>query len=122
MGVNRGDTTAGRELQPAAWSGSGRWTGGRARSARWTAREAVVSLARRPFIFGALVIFFLLYYYRPEDFIQPLAYIPMARITGGIAFLALLLAMLGGDKVRVPPAMKILLLLLLQETLCIPFA
>jgi len=79
------------------------------------------SLARRPLVFGALVAFFALYYYRPEDFIHVLAHIPMARIAGVVAFVALLGGMMG-SKVKVPTAVKILWLLLLQMTICIPFA
>jgi O-antigen ligase len=79
------------------------------------------ALPRRPLVFGALVAFFALYYYRPEDFIRVLAHIPMARIAGVIAFVALLGGMVGG-KVKVPTAVKILWLLLLQMSICIPFA
>lgn len=101
---------AGQEPRPSARSG-------------WMARaKAVTSLKRRPFIFGFLVAFFLLYYYRPEDFIGPLGQIPMAKITGGAAFVALLLAMMGGDPIKVPRSIKFLWLLLIQETLCIPTA
>jgi len=98
-------------------------TGVRGRSAGWAARaKKVVSLERRPFVFGALVTFFGLYYYRPEDFIRVLAYIPMARIAGVIAFVALLAGMMGGAKIKTPRAVKILWLLLVQMTICIPFA
>lgn len=89
---------------------------------RFTGRTArAESLARRPLVFGALVAFFALYYYRPEDFIRVLARIPMARIAGGVAFVALLGGMMGA-RVKVPTAVKILWLLLLQMTICIPFA
>jgi hypothetical protein len=73
-------------------------------------------------VFGSLVVFFGLYYYRPEDFIQPLAYIPMARLAGVLGFVTLLFGMMSGEKVKVPTAVKILWLLLLQMTICIPFA
>jgi O-antigen ligase len=82
----------------------------------------ISTLRRRPMIFGFLVAFLLLYYYRPEDFIGPLGSVPMAKITGGAAFLALLLAMMGGEPIKVPRSIKFLWLLLLQETLCIPGA
>lgn len=99
------------------------WARGRESSARWIARaKPIVSLERRPLVFGSLVVFFVLYYYRPEDFIHPLAYIPMAKISGGIAFVALLSGLMGGSKVKTPRAIKILWLLLIQMTLCIPFA
>src|SRR5271155_4110374 len=103
--------------QSSAPSESSAWARGRERSSRWMARaEALASLKRRPFVFGALVVFFYLYYYRPEDFIKPLGYIPMARIAGVLGFGALLMGMMGGDKIKVPMAIKILWLLLVQMT------
>ncbi|MGD0988189.1 MAG: O-antigen ligase family protein [Candidatus Sulfotelmatobacter sp.] len=99
------------------------WAKSKARSGKWRTRaESVVSLTRRPLIFNCLVVFFALYYYRPEDLIRALAYIPMAKISGGLAFVALLASMLGGGKFKVPAAVKILWLLLVQMTLCIPLA
>jgi O-antigen ligase len=89
----------------------------------WAARaQDFVTLRRSPFVFGAIVIFFFLYYYRPEDFVQPLSYIPMAKVTGIVAFIALLTGIMGGGKVRIPSAIKILWLLLFQLSMCIPFA
>lgn len=100
-----------------------RWAGGKRRSARWNKLvETVVSLKRRPFVFAALLVFFGLYYYRPEDFIQPLGYIPMAKVAGILGFVALLAGTMGAEKLTVPRAIKILWLLLLQETFCIPTA
>ncbi len=84
--------------------------------------SSLAELKRRPFVFGAIVVFFGLYYYRPEDFIKPLGYIPMAKVVGILAFGALLMGIMGGGKVRIPRAIKILWLLLLQMTMCIPFA
>ena len=98
------------------------WAKGRERlTGQVTGAAPAVLLQRHPLIFGALVVFFALYYYRPEDFIPFLTYIPMARIAGVIAFVALLGAMMAGN-VKVPKAVKILWLLLLQMTICIPFA
>lgn len=98
------------------------WTKGRERPGGLvTETGPALPLQRRPLIFGALVVFFALYYYRPEDFIPLLTYIPMAKIAGIIAFVALLGAMMGGN-VKVPTAVKILWLLLIQMTICIPFA
>jgi len=97
--------------------------GGREASRGWAARaKPIVFLERRPLVYNALVVFFALYYYRPEDFIKVLAYIPMARVAGAIAFLALLLGMLGGSKVRTPKAVRMLWLLLVQMAICVPFA
>ncbi|MGO8796756.1 MAG: O-antigen ligase family protein [Candidatus Sulfotelmatobacter sp.] len=84
--------------------------------------RALDTLKRRPFIFGTLVVFFGLYYYRPEDFIKPLAYIPMAKVAGGLGFFGLIFAIAGGGKLRVPRAIKILWLLLVQMTFCIPLS
>jgi O-antigen ligase len=100
-----------------------RETGRGERSAWSMARIRVLhTLKRRPFIFGTLVVFFALYYYRPEDFIRPLAYIPMAKIAGGIGFFGLIFAIMGGGNLRVPRAIKILWVLLVQMTLCIPLS
>jgi O-antigen ligase len=88
----------------------------------WLARAQAIVLRRRPFVFGTLVIFSILYYYRPEDFIHPLAYIPMAKVTGIIAFAALLVGMMGAGKIEVPRALKALWLLLLWMNICVPFA
>jgi len=99
------------------------WAKGGERPTGWMALPKFnVTLQRRPLVFTALVVFFFLYYYRPEDFIRVLAYIPMAKITGGIALVALVVGITGGSKVRTPRAIKILWLLLVQMTLCIPFA
>ena len=120
--MNKWNTPAIREPQPLIPSETTTGTNGGARSG-WMGRTKVLtSLKRRPLLFGVLVAFFCLYYYRPEDFITPLSYIPMAKVTGGLAFFALLIGMMGGDKVRVPKAIKLLWLLLLQMMFAIPFA
>ena len=108
---------------PSSVVASSRWAAGTGRSASWNSLvETVAALKRRPFVYAALVVFFGLYYYRPEDFITPLAYIPMAKVAGILGFVALLVGMMGADKVTVPRAIKILWLLLLQMTFCIPLA
>jgi hypothetical protein len=85
--------------------------------------HAIAAKGRRPFVYGALVTFSALYYYRPEDFIPWLNYIPMARIVGFIGVVALIVGMMGGGgKSDVPRAVKVLWLLLLQLALCVPFA
>jgi O-antigen ligase len=81
------------------------------------------SEGRRRFVFGAIVVFCWLYYYRPEDFIPGLHYIPMAKIAGIIGIVALLVGVMGGgSRVKMPWAIKILWLLLFQTIMCIPFA
>src|SRR5271167_2468119 len=99
------------------------WPKGKERSRAWMARaKSVAAEGRRPFVYGALVTFSALYYYRPEDFIPFLNHIPMARIAGVIGAVALIFGMMGGGRAKVPPAVKILWLLLLQMALCVPFA
>ena len=76
----------------------------------------------RPVVYGALVAFSWLYYYRPEDFIPGLSYIPMAKITGLFAFLTLGFGLMSGARTKIPLAVKLLWLLLFQMVMCIPFA
>jgi O-antigen ligase len=96
---------------------------GRERSADWMTRaESIAATGRRPFVFGALLTFSALYYYRPEDFIPGLNHIPMAKIVGIIGILALIVGMMGGGKAKIPLAVKVLWLLLFQMMICIPFA
>jgi hypothetical protein len=84
--------------------------------------EALTPLRRSPFVYGCTVVFFALYYYRPEDFIHPLGYVPMAKIAGILGFIGLLVGMMGGGNTKTPTAIKILWLLFVQMTLTIPFA
>jgi len=100
-----------------------KWAKGKEGSTGWMARtRAVATRGRRPFVYGALVTFSVLYYFRPEDFIPGLNYIPMARIAGGIGAIALAVGMMSGARAKVPHVVKILWLLLLQMALCVPFA
>jgi O-antigen ligase len=84
--------------------------------------QSIAAQGRRPFVYGSLVVFSWLYYYRPEDFIPGLDYIPMAKIAGIIGLVALIIGMVGGGKANVPRAVKFLWLLLVQMALCVPFA
>jgi len=94
------------------------------RPSNWSARlrSAVPAQARRPFVYGALVAFAWLYYYRPEDYIPGLAYVPMAKITGIFAILALVVGLMSGGQVKIPRAVQYLWLMLIQMMLCIPLA
>lgn len=99
------------------------WANGKKSSAASMARaEDLAAKGRRPFVYSTLVVFCVLYYYRPEDFIPVLNYIPMARIVAIVGVLALVVGMLGGGKAKVPAAIKILWLLFLQMAICVPFA
>jgi O-antigen ligase len=96
---------------------------GKAGSVGWMGRaRAAAKPGRRAFVYGALVTFSVLYYYRPEDFIPGLNYIPMARIAGGLGAVALIIGMMSGRREKAPKVVKILWLLLLQMALCVPFA
>ena len=101
----------------------GAWAKDKEGATGWVARaQAVAVRGRRPFVYGALVAFSALYYYRPEDFIPGLDYIPMAKIAGIIGAVALIVGMMGGGNSKVPRAVMYLWLLLLQMALCVPFA
>jgi hypothetical protein len=77
---------------------------------------------RRPLLYGALVVFAGLYYYRPEDFVPGLGYIPMAKIAGLFGIFAMLAGMSGSGGLKVPREVKILWLLFIQMSICVPFA
>ena len=92
------------------------------RPPNWSARlrSGVQAQVRRPFVYGALVAFAFLYYYRPEDFIPGLVYIPMAKITGIFAIVALMVGLMSGRQVKIPRAVQFLWLMLIQMMLCVP--
>ncbi len=77
---------------------------------------------RDPFAYRALMVFTFLYFSRPEDFFHPLAIVPLGKITGGLAFLALLSELSKRRGMKLPLAVKFLLLLFVQMILTIPFA
>jgi len=72
--------------------------------------------------YRALVLFSVLYFFRPEDFIPALTLIPIGKIAGGIALLALVFGTKSKERGRLPIECKLLLLLLVQMLLTIPFA
>lgn len=69
--------------------------------------------------YKALVLFSLIYFVRPEDFIPGLDILPIGKIAGGIALLALIFS---SRRHRLTVELKVLVLLLGEMTLCIPFA
>ena len=77
---------------------------------------------RSSLAYRALVFFSLIYFLRPEDFIPGLDFIPIGKIAGGIALLALLVAVPSTRRKKLPIELKVLLALLFQMILCIPFA
>lgn len=85
-------------------------------------RFSKLSRHRSSFAYGAVLVFCFLYFYRPEDFIPGLNVIPMAKITGLLALLGLLVEIMGRSNIKVPTAIKLLVVLLVQMFLTIPFA
>jgi len=121
-----------KEFQPRRENGSildrsvteTKFSNGNGRAMSWASRggSMIAGQARSPMVYGALVIFAWLYYYRPEDFIPGLNYIPMAKITGIFAIVALMAGVMSSGKVKVPRAVIFLWLLLFQMFICIPTA
>jgi O-Antigen ligase len=75
------------------------------------------------FAYGALVIFSFLYFARPEDFIPGLSAVPVEKIIGGLAFLALFFGIRSRSSFRKwPRELKLLAALLGWQILCIPFS
>jgi len=72
--------------------------------------------------FRALVCFSFVYFVRPEDFIPGLVHIPLGKIAGGLSLLALVFGMRAKDRGKLPLECKLLIALLIQMIMCIPFA
>ena len=83
----------------------------------------VPKITRRPlqFAYFCLILFMLVYYARPEDWIPGVSAIPLAKTTGALLILAFLLS-LGQVRGRVPKEVVYLVLLLLQFFLSVPFS
>ena len=76
---------------------------------------------RSTLAYGALLTFSFLYYARPEDFIPGMAAIPVGKISGGLALAGLLLSW-GRTKTKMPLVIKLVLVLLVDMCITIPFA
>jgi O-antigen ligase len=85
-------------------------------------RIAADSKARSSLAYRAVVVFSLIYYVRPEEFIPGLDLLPIAKIAGGIALLALIFLVPAQQRHKLTIELKVLLLLLAHMMLCIPFA
>jgi O-antigen ligase len=73
--------------------------------------------------YGALLLFTFLYYTRPEDLIPGIGMIPLEKIIGGIAILALVATLASGRvKQKFPLELKLLLVLFAHLIISIPFA
>jgi O-antigen ligase len=79
--------------------------------------------APSPLAFKALLVFVFLYYGRPEDIIPGLSIIPLSKIVAVVAAVALV-AVLNSrkGKFQLPLEIKLLLALMAQMTITIPFA
>jgi len=93
---------------------------------RWgTEQSRRIAAGSRPkssLAYHAVVVFSLIYFVRPEDFIPGLDVLPLAKIAGGIALLALIFLVPAQQRHKLTIELKVLLLLLAQMMLCIPFA
>jgi O-antigen ligase len=76
---------------------------------------------RSTLAYAALLTFSFLYYARPEDFVPGLALIPVAKISGGLALLGLLLSW-GRRRAKMPIEIKLVLILFFDMCLTVPFA
>jgi O-antigen ligase len=73
--------------------------------------------------YNALLLFTFLYYTRPEDLIPTFGFIPLEKIIGGVAFIALVVTLASGTvKRKFPLELKLLLLLFCHFAISIPFA
>ena len=77
---------------------------------------------RTTLAYRALVFFSLIYFFRPEDFIPGLNYVPLGKIAGGIALAALIFGVKRKDRGKISLEGKILVVLLVQMFLTIPTA
>ena len=77
---------------------------------------------RKSVAYLAMAVFTFLYYMRPQDVIPGLETLPLEKIGGGIAFLALLFGARPKDGHGLPLELKVLLALEAQMILSIPFA
>lgn len=85
-------------------------------------RVAADSHVRSSLAYRALMLFSLVYFVRPEDFIPGMDPIPIGKIAGGLALLALIFVVPAQQRHKLTLELKLLLLLLAQMIVCIPFA
>ncbi len=77
---------------------------------------------KKSIAYMSLIFFAFLYFMRPQDFIPGMESLPLEKIGGGIAMLALIFSVLPKERGKIPIELKVLLLLLVQMILTIPFA
>src|SRR3954462_3517619 len=70
-----------------------------------------------------ILVFWAFYYYRPEDIILALYVLPLGKILGVIALVALILGTVGrGESVKLSPESKLVLMLYAWCVVCVPFS
>jgi O-antigen ligase len=91
---------------------------------RWQAITAVNTPQNRLLAaYVTIVVFWAFYYFRPEDIITALYVVPLAKILGVIALIALILGTVGqGRIVKLSPEAKLVMMLYVWCVLCVPFA
>jgi O-Antigen ligase len=73
--------------------------------------------------YRALVIFSFFYFFRPEDLVPGLSFVPVEKIIGGIAFVALFFGIRSRSSFgKWPRELKLLAGLLFWQALCVPFS
>ncbi len=69
-----------------------------------------------------MLLFIVIYFGRPEDWIPGTALIPFALIAGVIAFLGVAASVVNGRRLYLPKEMWLMLLLVCQLWLTVPFS
>jgi putative inorganic carbon (HCO3(-)) transporter len=85
-------------------------------------KELKSAKVRSKFAYRVMLLFSFLYFCRPEDVIPGLSIIPLAKITGAIALLALLMGSSGKRRDKFPVEIKLIFALFAWLILTIPFA
>lgn len=77
---------------------------------------------RTSFAYRVMLVFSFLYYFRPGDVIPHLSVIPLAKITGGVAVLALVFGSKNQRISKLPAEVKLIAVMFCWMVLTIPFA
>ena len=88
----------------------------------WSKTKAKFKKERKSIAYLSLMTFTFLYYMRPQDVIPGMEVLPLEKIGGGVALLALIFGVLPKDRGKIPVELKVLLLLLVDMLITIPFA
>jgi O-antigen ligase len=93
-------------------------------TSNWKAIAAVgTPQTRLAAAYVTIVVFWAFYYFRPEDIVKALYVLPLGKILGVIALIALILGTVGqGRSVKLSPEAKLVLMLYAWCVLCVPFA